>query len=320
MILNQLLKILVTILGQSTDRPQQGGYGFYCPFCKHHKKKLFINLNAEDERLGFYHCWVCNEGGRSLPYLLKKLNVNNTLIERVRNIISQYKKEQIFTKKRVTKQSDKNSVWLPNQFEPLYKRGNGVQYNHAINYLKSRGITMADIIRYNIGYCETGQYKSMLIFPSYDQSGQLNYFVARSYFKGDQIKYLFPKVNRNQIIFNQLLVNWKQQIFICQGIFDALTLGNNAVPLMGKFMSRKILSKITQNRPKLIRVVLDGDAHEDALKIAQELIKYDLIVQVIKLKQQEDPNTLGVAGMMQVISNGQRYTFKDKIMNMLKKI
>jgi hypothetical protein len=54
---------------------------------------------------------------------------------------------------------------------------------HALAYLKKRNVTKQDILKYNIGYCDSGQYNNMIIIPSYDSTGRLNYFTARSFEK-----------------------------------------------------------------------------------------------------------------------------------------
>ena len=53
----------------------------------------------------------------------------------------------------------------------------------AFTYLKSRNISKDDIEKYNIGYCDFGKYKNMVIIPSYDKDGILNYFSSRSFDK-----------------------------------------------------------------------------------------------------------------------------------------
>jgi hypothetical protein len=51
----------------------------------------------------------------------------------------------------------------------------------ALAYLKRRNVSKADILRYNIGYCDGGVYDKMIIIPSYSHEGSLNYFVARNF-------------------------------------------------------------------------------------------------------------------------------------------
>jgi transcription elongation factor Elf1 len=74
-----LLNLLERILG-SGEKRNKGNYAFYCPNCKHHKRKLEVNVE-----LGFWECWVCgkrdNFKGRKIIQLLKKLNTPQNLLD-----------------------------------------------------------------------------------------------------------------------------------------------------------------------------------------------------------------------------------------------
>ena len=50
------------------------------------------------------------------------------------------------------------------------------------------------LTKYNLGYCEYGNYKNMIIIPSYDENGKLNYFTGRSFEKDPYRKYRNPEV------------------------------------------------------------------------------------------------------------------------------
>ncbi len=84
----------------------------------------------------------------------------------------------------------------------------------ALAYLKSRNITDEDILKYNIGYCETGPYKNMVVIPSYDANGSLNYYTGRSFEKEPKIKYKNPSVSRDIIPF-ELFINWDIPFILC---------------------------------------------------------------------------------------------------------
>ena len=47
-------------------------------------------------------------------------------------------------------------------------------------YLKKRGITETEIVKYNIGHATNGRYSNHIIIPSYDNDYRINYFIARS--------------------------------------------------------------------------------------------------------------------------------------------
>ena len=63
--MKEKLNILKEIFGSYYKSHEE--YLFSCPFCKHHKKKLSINL-----ALGVYKCWVCDSKGKSLQRLVRR--------------------------------------------------------------------------------------------------------------------------------------------------------------------------------------------------------------------------------------------------------
>ncbi len=88
---------------------------------------------------------------------------------------------------------------LPLEYIPILE-GNmrSPDFRNAVSYLKKRGIEKYDILRHSIGYCESGEYGGMIIIPSYDSSGELNYFTARSFYDTD-FKHKNPKVSKDII-------------------------------------------------------------------------------------------------------------------------
>jgi hypothetical protein len=50
----QLIEILEGVLGGATLIRDGDEALFYCPSCKHHKKKLSVNLPTQK-----FQCWVC---------------------------------------------------------------------------------------------------------------------------------------------------------------------------------------------------------------------------------------------------------------------
>ena len=87
---------------------QKGGHEalFFCPNCKHYKRKLNINTNT-----GYYHCWVCNFSGKSFSTLLKKIGAPKEYFE----LLCKHKIKYDVSKKTEFK------LMLPDGFKPLYK-------------------------------------------------------------------------------------------------------------------------------------------------------------------------------------------------------
>ena len=101
---------------------------------------------------------------------------------------------------------DKSILYLPKEFKPLWIPTPSVLYRHAIKYIRDRGITGIDVLRHQMGYCESGEYANRIIVPSYNAENQLNYFVARSFFD-NSMKYKNPPISKNVIVFENH-INW----------------------------------------------------------------------------------------------------------------
>lgn len=241
---------------------------FYCPKHEHHKRKLAINVESDR-----FHCWVCGWGGYNLLPILAIGGKDHPDYVDYASEKSDRSNPQVDGK-----QYDK--VRLPKEFRPLCVDWGTPYYHQAIGYLASRGITADDILTYKLGYCEEGKYAERIIIPSFDEFGELNFFVGRALWPRVGLPYLSGKFDKN-IIFNDLLVDWRKGITLVEGPFDAIKAGTQAIALQGKFLSDKLLAKVIDRRPS-ITVALDADALGDSLKIAETLMKLGLNVDIIK--------------------------------------
>jgi len=273
-----LLSILETVLGRS-KKTSGNNVSFKCPCCNHYKHKLEIDLATQ-----YWHCWVCNAKGRKLYSLFKKANASQAQHDDLSKEVGSYKPVRV--------SGATQGVMLPPEFQPILNGNkNNPEFRNALHYLKSRGITREDIVRYNIGYCETGEYGKMVILPSYDNTGKLNFFTGRTYYKDASFKHKNPKVSKDIIGF-ELLVNWDEPITIVEGAFDAIAVKRNAIPLFGKIVLDKLKSAIINNNVKTVYIGLDTDAREQALEICQYFINNGITVYLIELGT-SDPSDIG---------------------------
>ena len=135
-----------------------------------------------------------------------------------------------------------------------------------------RGVTMKDILKWKIGYCSSGDYAGRVIVPSFDNDGDVNYFVGRSY-DGNWKKYMNPQASRN-MVFNDLYVDWESDLSIVEGVFDAIVAGN-AVPILGSSLrddSDLIMNIVRNDTP--VYIALDPDAEKKAMKIIKKLLTF----------------------------------------------
>ena len=280
----------------------------HCPFCNHHKKKLQINLDTQR-----WHCWVCDSKGRSIQSLLRKLNVDLRDIAVVKDV---YGDEPEYD----TKEEFVAKLQLPKEFKQLYFKPKGINplYNQALHYLNKRGITKADIVKYNIGYCEDGLYNGRVIIPSYDDNGDLNYFVARSFYEDEKMKYKNPPVSRDVIVFENM-INWNEPITLVEGVFDSFSVKRNVVPLLGKFLLSKLKNKIMEKGVKDVTIMLDSDAVEDSTKHTEWFQKNGIKVRNI-IPTDKDAGEMGFEKVNELLKDAKETSWDDLVLSKLNNI
>ena len=204
---DRLLNLLESVLGKS-KKTSGDNYAFYSPFVEHYKPKLEINIAMNSNGTNPWHCWISDEKGKSVKSLLRKLIVSKDVWDEHNSIFKRkyrYKSNNLETKDEV--------VQLPKEYIPLWKTSKSIIRKHALQYLKSRGISPLEILKYQIGYCEVGAYKHKVIIPSHNENGRLNYFVGRSFYTSS-FKHKNPSVSKNVVGF-ELFVNWDFPIVVC---------------------------------------------------------------------------------------------------------
>ena len=259
-------KIISDVLGESYQSGSE--HLFYCPYCKHHKKKFSVNVDKN-----VYKCWVCDTNGRNLRRIVRRFGSHTQLAEWDRltqkvNINDFY---HIFEE---VLQEPEQIVELPKALISLANKDLPFSALKALKYLKKRGVTQKDIVRWKIGYCSSGQYENQIIIPSFRGDGYANYFVARTYSKHWK-RYLNPPASNN-VIFNELYIDWGSDLCIVEGAFDAIVAGN-AVPLLGSSLreTSKLVQQIVKNDTP-IYLALDPDAKSKEQKIAKMFMQYDI--------------------------------------------
>ena len=296
----ELTSLLEKVLGTSYQM-KNGESAFHCPFCHHHKKKLQVNLDSQK-----WHCWVCNKGGHKVGILLRKINAPKNIISEVLKILGDYKGTR-HEKEEVTEYQ----VSLPQFYKPLWKKSEDPIYKNAIYYLKQRGISGIDIVRYSIGYCPNGSYSNRIIIPSYDSDGKLNYFMARDMFPNSKFKYKNPPMSKDTVGF-ELFINWNEPIVLCEGIFDAISIRRNAIPLFGKFPSKTLVKRLVEKKVEKIYIALDEDAKKDAIKLSKFLMDSGIKTYLLDMRD-KDPSELGFKNFWKIADKTKQSKFSDII-------
>ena len=300
-----LLGSIENILGKSHKRARDN-YAFHCPFCNHRKPKLEINMATNEEGQNPWECWVCQTRGRSIRSLLRQLKTpRDTAID----ILKYVPKGATIEYKQLS------IIELPKEFQTLHNASSSsVVANIVKKYLYERGLTDNDFIKYGIGYCTSGEYGGRVIIPSYSESNQLNFFIART-FEGNYFKYKNPEASKD-IIFFENLINWNTPIILCEGVFDAIAIRRNAIPILGKSVSTSLYKKILTSTVKDIYIALDTDARDRAMEIAEKLLNQGKRVFLVNLPD-KDPSEMGFKSFTSFIQQAEELDLSKMMLHKL---
>lgn len=263
-------------------------------------------MHTTEEGKNFWECWVCQTRGQSIRSLLRQLK---TPQEQANEILKYVPKGSLIEYKGLS------IIELPPEYQSLYEASKeSVVANLVRKYLYERGLTDNDIIKYSIGYCTSGEYGGRVIIPSYSSSNSLNYFVARSY-DGSYFKYKNPEASKD-IIFFENLINWNQPIILCEGVFDAMAIKRNAIPILGKNISDSLYKKILQSSLTDIYIALDDDAQDTAIEIAERFLNAGFKVYNIKMND-KDPSEMGFVNFTQHVQSAEELDLSGLMMHKL---
>jgi len=252
---------------------------FRCPICQHSKKqKLVVKLDT-----GQYHCWVCDARGASISKLLRKSSPEAA--SRWDAITGSHQRR--FLDEVV----EPPKVELPLGFRLLAEMQDArdPDTKGCIEYVRSRGLGVREMWYFRLGCVRRGRLSRRVIMPSFDSEGKLNYWTARSIDKDVIGKYINPPVPRGEFIFNELNIDWRQELTLVEGPFDLTKCDSNATAILGSNISRKssLFQAIARNRTPVV-LALDSDMPEKQHKWAAALAEFDVQVKILDLGGKKD--------------------------------
>ena len=294
-----MYNILVSMLGPSKSNLDETlQLQFSCPHCQERegnqeKNKFHLEINLAK---GIYNCWKCSSIDDSMHgtiYKLIRKYGNSSLLNDYKVAIDSFRKSELYSLNFAkydfkTDYVDNiiNGLTLPNGFNKLDE--NTDKENKAYIYLKNRGIDWNIITEYNIGYTNYDKnnksQSNRIILPSFDINGEINYWTGRDFTNTPKRqRYFNPYVERKDIIFNELKVEWNADITLVEGPFDHIVVPNS-IPLLGKSLTKdyKLYRDLYNKCNADINIWLDTDGLESAMKV-YELLNNGRLKNKIKL-------------------------------------
>ena len=282
--MEEKLIIVREILGDY--RVSSNEFLFHCPFCKHHKKKMSVNFG-----LNAWKCWVCDTRGKNIYRLVRKFGTYQQRQKWLeldgRLDLTEF--DKMFME--LNNLEDLQTTDLPTGFTSLCNKHLPRSSQEPLRYLRRRRLSKQDILMWKIGYCSKGRYGGRIIIPSFNNNGDCNYFISRSYV-GHDVKYLNPPVGKD-IIFNELYVDWDEPVILVEGVFDAIVAGQNAIPIMGSTLREesKLFQAIVINDTP-VYLALDADARKKQNHLVKLFSKYDVDLKVIDTSNSQDVGSM----------------------------
>ena len=290
---NLLLDIIVEILGHPRkENRTKSQFAFDCPVCSAEndmpegdgKGNFEVNLSK-----GVYHCWSCggtHQTHGSIGKLITKFGRKEHR-KKLKQLGIQI--EDIKSTKKILQEV--REINLPEEYIPFEGTNpNSLPYKEAWNYLtKERNLDPQTIYKYKMGYTVSGDYAFRIIVPSYNKEGKVNYFTGRTWLPRKKPKYKNPDLPREEVIFNEGLINWDSTVYIVEGPFDHIVV-YNSIPMLGKDLHPKLYDLLMKNANSWVVVLLDDDAWDRAKQIYSQLNVGRLHgkVRIIKMKDGYD--------------------------------
>jgi len=262
-----VLETLRQSLGTHTRMDNTGNAQFYCPSCRHRKPKLAINIRTMK-----YHCWVCDERGNNIANFLWKNGFKNE----ARKLKSSIKKPDdlfnLFEEDTVDEKKETH-VELPPKYHNLFVNKHKVMFGEVVKYLYDRGLTDDNFIKYKVHFSIV---ENKILFPSYDEREELNYYVTRSADPDSTYKYQNSGNPKIDIIFNEHLIKWDEPLYLVEGVFDYISCKQNAVPILGSTLTSnsKLYKKLVHHQTPVV-FALDPDANKKMFKSIENIVMYN---------------------------------------------
>jgi len=276
-----------------------------CPSCgKENKKKLSICLETWR-----YHCWVCGMKGKNLYKPIRDF--------RGADYAREYSKLYNLNNEDDESAPEIIRVKLPKDYMMIAPnlKCKDPDFRSVLKYLRSRGVTDEKLWQHKIGTCITGGYwNRRVIFPSFDEKQELNYYVSRAIDEKTKPKYVNAKVKKRDVIFDEIRIDWDKELIIVEGVFDMIKCNHNVTCLLGSDMSIKhsIFQKIIQNQTA-VALALDEDVKDKTYKIANLLFTYGIEVRIINTEGVEDVGEMSVEEFNQRLVEADNYNGDSKI-------
>jgi len=265
-----------------SGRLMNDGINFHvkCPSCgKGNKKKFVIRLDND-----LCHCFVCGLKSKNLITVLKK----HASTEDLQRYVNEFYDGEMASSEL---EADQEILRLPEKFKLLVSclDSDDPDIKSVINYAFSRGLSVRDLWYFKVGATTVGGDRRRAIIPSFNDEGKLNFYTGRD-IDGDRFpRYLNSAVDKKEIVFNEINIDWTKELTLVEGPFDLMRCNDNATCLLGSSLAKDSLlfTRIVENKTPIV-LALDADMKLKMMNLAKKFNEFDIDVRILNTSGFED--------------------------------
>lgn len=319
--------IIEKYIGGYSHVEQGNQHMYHCPSCNWKNPRLSVNYDENK-----FKCWKCgfsSLGLISLLYFVKASTLDIEEFKQAQNIKKKFSFKDLNASGETTLPTLKNRIkqkidnklskkrkvypfWNEKENIKIFDNLDTFQGIQAYNLLLEREVSDFEIEFYDIRFNPS---TNKIVFPSRDLDSRVDFYVTRSvdfsfYSNVDEIK-------KTDVIFNSNLLNMKDSLYIVEGIFDALKIGYNAVPVLGTKIHTLLKKQIIRNRTPKVTIIFDDDAHDSMISELDYFYDLGVNVYFIDLNQTpfQDLGDVPKSNLHDVLKLEQKYK-KKKLINL----
>jgi hypothetical protein len=259
-------------------RSPQGYEGVKCAVCNDHSARGGFKFSGGCVD---WHCFNCGIHARFDPTVNK-----HTLSRKMREVVTAFgipeteiQKSLFFNDKTYIKPTPEQKKLAFPTDEVLLPPGSVEILTDASpwcevarEYLKLRALNPAIHPFY---VSDDPKHAGRLIIPHYYQGFKIVYWQGRAFDKEIEPRYKNPVVEKENIFFNMDELNRQTNdpLFVTEGALDALSIGHNAVSLVGSTLSEfreRELRKVAARRKVIFVIDKNQNGHKLGLKVLMD--------------------------------------------------
>jgi len=262
--------------GCSPKESHDGSVRAFCPFHGSDKQR-----SLKVSKGGSFYCFQCKaKGYMDWAYV-------DPFSFRVKAATKNIQKFKELLQKRELKE-----IQISDNFLKIHQYMDSDCYIGAIckktvDYLEERNVSRDDIKKHDMRFSVEGKLSGRVIIPI-TMNHKAYGWVSRSVSNDPNIrKYLnLPGCPFSRLLFNVDKIPGSR-IIICEGVFDAIAAGDDAVATFGKDVSKEQQEMILKFDERI--VFFDYDARDTAIQLAKKINGKVAIIE----EKNEDPSSLG---------------------------